>query len=229
MFKMKWKKLMSYRVDLATDLIYIVILTTINYYIWSAFKPGVNVLAYILVLISLSQFSYRSTLNYVLGKYRSGAIIFDVFRPIGLERMVFWNWLGRSFTNVLIIGIFIVAVILNFNIFFLISMFLSIYARFLIGFISATIFYEAYYSWGPSNLLNVLTHVTGGGIPYFLMPEIVKKLMLFNPFFYVMAAPWVAARKPIIILFQVVLIVIMVLIAKFTSGRMIRNFTTVGV
>ena len=123
----------------------------------------------------------------------------------------------------------VLAIAFNFNTLFVISLVLAIYMRYLIGFVTASLTYEMYYSWAPSSILRALTYATGGGIPYFLMPEIVQKLLWFNPLFYAMAAPWVAIENPAVILFQLVFVGLFYAIAQFTGKKMLEKFTTVGV
>ncbi len=229
LLKLKLKNIMSYKESLIGNIFEYGILILISYYVWTAFHSGENVIAYVFLTIAMMSFSYYKVISYLFQNYRSGYVIFDLLRPVKLREMIFWNWLGEIIKKVIPIVLFIIAIILNPNIYLLISMLLAVYTMFLIGFIAAMLTYDSLFEWGIGNLLRALAYFTGGGIPIFLMPEWLKKFLLFNPFFYAMAAPWVAARDPKIILIQLLLIGILFAIAEALERRMIRKFTVVGV
>ncbi len=227
--KLNWKRWFSYRANAATKIIWIVIGIVVGFYVWSAFHSGANVLAYVILTTAMMQFMYDSVIEHVLEGYRSGNIIFDILRPTKLEKLSFWKWVGGAISDPITLGMVFLAIAFSFNILFVISLALAIYIRYLIGFVTASLTYEMYYSWAPSSILRALTYATGGGIPYFLMPEIVQKILWFNPLFYAMAAPWVAVENPSVILFQIAFVGLFYVIAQFTGRRMLTKFTTVGV
>ena len=224
------KRILSYKANTIFELVDIIFWIIINFYLWSAFKPNVNVLGYVITIASLSVFSYRSTINNILSKYRNGSIVFDLIRPKRFYSIIFWQWVGSIFSNnLLILPIIAIAIYFNPSIYFLISIILAAYLRFLIGFIGASLFYESYYSFGITALIGIIMYVTGGGLPFFLMPQIIKNLMLFNPLFYAMAAPWVSQYNPTIIIYQFLCLLVMLFLAIFLERSMLKNLTTVGV
>ncbi len=230
LIKMKFKGIASYKVELVSNFVWVLIFIFINYFVWSAFKRDADIIGYVLTIAITSSISFRSAIAYVLRKYRSGAIVFDLIRPKRYKRIVFWNWIGGIVRhNLFIVPIIVFAFLLKPNLIFFTSIFLAGYLRFLVGFVMATIFYESYYDWGVSELVGTLAYITGGGIPYFLMPNIVKEILILNPLFYMVAAPWVAVRDIFIIIYQVIIIAIFSLIAYLLERRMLNKLTTVGV
>ncbi len=229
LLKLKLKNILSYKESLVGNIFDYSILIVISYYVWTAFHPSENVIAYVFLTIAMMSFSYYEVISYLFQSYRSGYIIFDLLRPVKLREVIFWNWLGEIIKKIIPIALFIIVIILNPNVYLIISMSLAVYIMFLIGFIAAMLTYDSLFEWGIGNLLRALAYFTGGGIPIFLMPEWLKKLLLFNPFFYAMAAPWVAAKNPNIILIQIALIGILFVISEFLEKKMISKFTTVGV
>ncbi len=229
LIKLKLKHILTYKEDLMGTLFDYIILILISYYVWTAFHSGENVLAYVFLTTAMMSLSYYRVISYLFQNYRSGYIIFDLLRPVKLREMVFWNWISSIFRKIVPVALFAIAIILNPNIYLIISMFLAAYIMFFIGFIAAMLTYDSLFEWGIGNLLRGLAYFTGGGIPIFLMPEWLKKILLFNPFFYAMAAPWAAAENPKIILIQLLLIGILFGISELLERKMIRKFTVVGV
>ena len=229
LLKIDLKQVLSYKEELLSNIVEYSILIFISYFVWSAFNSGENVLAYITVVYAMISFSYYRIIKYIFSAYRNGTIIFNLIRPVRLVKIVFWSWISKSIRKVVPVALLLIAIALNPNVYFIASTFFALYIMFLIGYIVATIAYESYFEWGVGNLLRVLAYFTGGGIPIFLMPDFVKKLIMLSPFFYATTAPWMAARDLNIVFIQIALIVVLTIIAFITESKMMEKFTVVGV